>query len=109
MTQEVIIDHNKPCNKQKKGSELKNSETSRVDIYPNPVSDVLTFEVFTLETQLFNNQELAIKNMQSQIVLSKVLAMPFPGKMEENMDVSALRKGNYFLVLGDRTIPFMKN
>lgn len=109
MTQEVIIDHNKPCNKQKKGSELKSSETSRVDIYPNPVSDVLTFEVFTLETQLFNNQELAIKNMQGQIVLSKVLAMPFPGKMEENMDVSALRKGNYFLVLGDRTIPFMKN
>jgi hypothetical protein len=72
---------------------IATKSTGKLAVYPNPVTNILT-----IETELVGN--LQIFNLLGQQVLT--------GKTAQQLDVSALPKGTYFLKIGEEQAKFVK-
>jgi hypothetical protein len=81
---------------------VKKSATDNVDmsVYPNPSNGLFTVSV----TGLSNNVNMTVQNVQGQVVYSKDYANSFT----EDIDLSGLAKGVYFIKLTSETTSQVK-
>ncbi len=78
----------------KKDAEVKRSENLLLTAYPNPIVDVLTFEVGEVNYEL--NRELSVYSLNGQLMLHRKFSTTEP---TYQVDLNKLKRGIYFVRL----------
>ena len=76
-----------------------NDLTDPIVVYPNPAADQINISNFEFGI----GQNIEIYNALGEKVISRI-----PNGIEQNVDVSALPRGLYFVRIGDKVQKFVK-
>jgi len=106
---EVEIDRNIPCLALKRDISTENTEKTTLKLYPNPAKENITLELFALTNKSYNGQRLVITDFAGKEVFATSLVFPFPGYVQQHIDISGFRKGMYLLTIGSESVTFIKN
>jgi len=77
--------------------ENKESASSIVNVYPNPAEDILAMEIVPVDQSTVNNS-YSIYDLLGKVIAHKELGM-LSGRYFENINISSLHKGIYFMTL----------
>jgi hypothetical protein len=69
-------------------------ETSKLEVYPNPVRDFLNFR-----TPAAKSMQVKLSDALGNVVLQRITSEPMNGYIQESLDLQSLSSGVYFLML----------
>ena len=94
LSQKNITVNTKDC----QSSNLPSTKSTSIALYPNPVANYLT-----IDNTLTEPLTLTIYSLEGKIILSASLL-----KGTQNIDLSALQSGPYFVVIGSQRWSILK-
>ena len=86
-------------------NDVAENEVSEIEVYPNPAKDILIIKSDVLEMcHGASLQEYTITNITGQIMMRGTISSD-----NQQVDVSNLENGMYFIKVGEKSVRFIKN